>query len=104
MHAKLRDKKLNIWDFPGSPVIKILSSMQRMQVRYLVGELRSHMSCSQKKQNIKEKQCCDKFREDFKMVHIKKKEIFLKLNIVKVLTRSVFTVSDRYLGDGSLQT
>ena len=29
---KLRDKKLNIWDFPGSPVIKILSSMQRIQV------------------------------------------------------------------------
>ena len=30
-------------DFPGGPVVMILLPMQRVQVRYLFGELRSHM-------------------------------------------------------------
>ena len=47
--------------------------MQGVRVRSLVGELRSHMPCSQKNQNIKQKQYCHKFNKDFKkMVHIKK--------------------------------
>ena len=38
--------------------------MQWVQVQSPVWELRSHRACSQK--NIKQKQCCDKFNEDFK--------------------------------------
>ena len=40
--------------------------MQRVQVRSLVGELRSYMSHSQKKQNLKQTQYCDKFNKDLK--------------------------------------
>ena len=37
-----------------------------MQVRSLVGELRSYMPWGQKKQNIKLKQYCNKLNKDFK--------------------------------------
>ena len=40
--------------------------MQGVQVQSLVGELRSHMPCGQKNQNIKQKQCCNKVNKDFK--------------------------------------
>ena len=47
--------------------------MQGVQVQPLVGELRSHMP-HQKKQNIKQKQYCNKFNKDFKNgPHQKKK-------------------------------
>ena len=39
---------------------------QGVRVRSLVGELRSHMPCGQKIQNIKQKQYCNKFSKDFK--------------------------------------
>ena len=47
--------------------------MQGVQVGSLVGEPTSHVPRSQKTENIKVKQYCDKFSKDFKMVHIKKK-------------------------------
>ena len=47
-------------------------AMQEVQVPSLVEELRSHMPCGQKKhQNIKQKQCCNKFNKDLKMIHIR---------------------------------
>ena len=47
-----------------------------VQIQSLVRELRSHMPHGQKgkKEDIKQKQCCNKFNKDFKMVHIKKKK------------------------------
>ena len=46
--------------------------MQGVQVQSLLGKLRSHLACGQKKQSIKQKQYCNKLNEDFKMFHIKK--------------------------------
>ena len=46
--------------------LRILLSMQALQVRSLVGELRSHTPRSQKTQNTKQKQYCNKFNKDFK--------------------------------------
>ena len=46
--------------------------MQGVQVGSLVAEPTSHAPRSQKTENIKEKQYCDKFSKDFKTVHIKK--------------------------------
>ena len=40
--------------------------MQAVRVRSLVGEVRTHMPHGQKNQNIKQKQCCNKFNKDFK--------------------------------------
>ena len=40
--------------------------MQRVWVQSPVGELRSHMPCGQKNQNIKQKQYCNEFNTDFK--------------------------------------
>ena len=37
-----------------------------VQAQSLVRKLRSHMLCSQKNQNIKQKQYCNKFNNDFK--------------------------------------
>ena len=46
--------------------------MQGVQVQFLAREIRSHMACGQKKQNVKEKQNCKNSIEILKMVHIKK--------------------------------
>ena len=52
--------------------LRLRLSMQGVQIRSLVGELRSHMPPGQKNKNIKQKQYCSKFNKDFKKVHIKK--------------------------------
>ena len=54
--------------------------MQVVQAGSLVEELRSHMPCGKKKQNIKEKHYCNKLHLTLKMVHIKK-NIFKKNKI-----------------------
>ena len=48
-----------------------------VQIQSLVRELRSHMPHGQKrkKEDIKQKQCCNKFNKDFKMVHMQKKTL-----------------------------
>ena len=50
--------------------------MQGLRVWSLVGDLKSHVPHGQKKQNIRQKQYCNKFNKDFqkKKVHIKKKK------------------------------
>ena len=52
-------------DFPGNPVVKTLLSNAGAQIRSLAGKLRSHMPRGLKKQNIKQKQYCNKFNKDF---------------------------------------
>ena len=47
--------------------------MQGVRDHSLVRELRSHMPHRQKAKKYKQKQYCNKFNRDFKMVHIKKK-------------------------------
>ena len=46
--------------------------MQGVQVQSLLGKLRSHLPCGQKKQSIKQKQYCNKLNKDFEIFHIKK--------------------------------
>ena len=46
--------------------------LQAVQAGSLVEELRSHMPCGQKNQNIRQEQYCNKFKT-LKMVHILKK-------------------------------
>ena len=54
--------------------LRLCLPMQGVWVRSLVGELRSHMPLSQKNQNIKQKQYCNKFNKNFKNgPHQKKK-------------------------------
>ena len=45
-----------------------------MQVRSLVRELRSHMPCSRKKQNIRQRNTVTNSTSTLKLVHIKKKK------------------------------
>ena len=58
--------------FPSFQWLRLCLPMQGMQVWSLVGELRSHMPCSQKSQNIKQKQYCNKFNRLLKSPHQKK--------------------------------
>jgi len=58
------------WDLPGGPVVKT-SPSQGVCVPSLVSEVRSHIPCGQKNQNMKQKQDGNKFNNDLKMVRIK---------------------------------
>ena len=42
-------------DFLGGPVVKTTSSSARVQVQFLIGELRSHMLCGVSKRLKKKK-------------------------------------------------
>ena len=59
-------------DFPGGPVVKALPSSAGDACSVPGWELRS-MPCGQKKQNIKQKQYCNKFNEDLKKKFTSKK-------------------------------
>ena len=43
-------------------------SLFRVEIQYLLGELRPHLPLDQKKPNIKQKQYCKKFNKSLKMV------------------------------------
>ena len=58
----------------GVQLLRLCLPMQGVWVQSLVRELRSHMPPGQKKQNIKQKQNCNKFNKDFKRWSISKKE------------------------------
>ena len=63
-----------LWDFPGGPVVKTLpSSVGGAGLIPGQGAKIPH-ALQPKKQNIKQKQYCNRFNKDFfkKMVHIKK--------------------------------
>ena len=57
--------KLDCWDFPGNPVVRFHLPMLGMWVQSMVRELRLHMPQDQINQNIKQKQCYNKFNKDF---------------------------------------
>ena len=57
---------MTYWGLPWQSVVKTSASSVGGVVRSLVSELRSHMHYSQKKQNVKQKQYCNKFNKDFK--------------------------------------
>ena len=59
-------KKLGLEIFLVVQWLSLCLPMQRVQIQSLVGELRSHMPHGQNTKNIKQKQNCDKFNEDFK--------------------------------------
>ena len=54
--------------------LRLCLPMQGVQVRYLVGELRSHVPHSQKNQKVRQKQYCNKFNKD-----LKKKKTFRRI-------------------------
>ena len=59
-------------DFPGGAVVKT-SPSNAGRVDSIPGRgAKIHMPLGQKNQNIKQKQYCNKFSKDFKMLHIKK--------------------------------
>ena len=60
----LKDFELYLVEiFPSSPVVKILPSNTGSIGSITGQEIRSHMPSSQKKQNIKQKQCCKNFNK-----------------------------------------
>ena len=65
--------------------------MQGVQVRSLVGDLRSYMSRVQKNQTIKQKQYHNKLNKDFKMTHILKKSF--KDDIIDLTLSSALNIS-----------
>ena len=97
MNAKIL-LRLTFWgDFPGGLVVKTLSSKAGVLVWSLFEELSKipHALWQKKKkqqqqqktthqnQNTKQKQYCNKFNKDFKMVHIKS-EIFFKKKVFQI--------------------
>ena len=58
-------------DFPGGLVVKTSPSNAGNADSIPGHGAKIHMSLGQKNQNIKQKQCCNKFNKDFKMLHIK---------------------------------
>ena len=59
-------KKLGLETFLVVQWLSLCLPMQGVQIQSLVGELRSHMPHGQNTKNIKQKQNCNKFNEDFK--------------------------------------
>ena len=72
--------------------------MQGVQVQFLIRELRCHMPCGQKKQNVKQKQYCKNSIEILKIVHIKKKKHLLKKKMPNTHTTAYTLLPDIKLG------
>ena len=66
-------------DFPGGPRVKTLPSNAGGGGSIPIRELRCHMPPGWKKQNIKQKQYCNKFNKDFRKGPHPKKNILKKL-------------------------
>ena len=67
------DSKAQPRDFPGGPVVKALPSNAGGTGLIPGQEAKTPHASGPKKQNIKQKQYCNKFNKDFKkMVHFKK--------------------------------
>ena len=65
-------ERVRLWDFPGSPVVKILPSNAGGAGSTLSQGAKIPHASWPKKQNIKQKQYCNKFKKTLKMVHVKK--------------------------------
>ena len=78
-------------DFPGNPVVKTLPSSEgSLDSVPCRGVKIPHASQKKKKENIKQKQYCNKFNKDFKnMVHIKnlmyKKKSYVQIDMYTYL-------------------
>ena len=67
-------KKLS-WEFPGGPVVKISPSSAGGAGLISGWEAKIPHALRPKKQNVKQKQCCNKFNKDFKNGSHKKKTL-----------------------------
>ena len=56
-------------------MVKLCPLMLGVWVQFLVTELRPHMLCGKKKQNIKQKQYCNKLNKDIKWSTSKKRNL-----------------------------
>ena len=82
--------------------LRLCLPMKRTPVESLVGELRSHLPQGQKKQNIKQKQYCNKLNKGLKLVHIKKKKKLKKKRkklVVKTFPQRKFQIQMSSLGN-----
>jgi len=62
-------------DYPGGPVVKTSPSKAEGEGSIPGGVAKIPHASRPKKQNIKQKQYCNKFNKDFLMVHIKNKSL-----------------------------
>ena len=90
-------------DLPGSPMVETSPSNAGGMGLIPGKEARIPQASQPKKQNIKQKQFCNKFNKDFKeMVHIKKKIFFFKVliqcNRLLDLTSSHYQFSEKANG------
>ena len=69
-HWRIVNKERDVWDFPGGPVVKASPPSAGG-----VGVIPGQGASWPKNQNIKQNQYCNKFNKDFKMNHIKKKNL-----------------------------
>ena len=93
--------KKNNWNFPGGPVVK--PSPSNAGGTGLIpdwGAKIPHAS-GLKSQNIKQKQYCNKFSEDFKNSPHLKKSLKIKLNFEKFLNKCFKCLKRHYLGKRS---
>ena len=62
--------------------------MQGMQVWSLVRDIRSHLPCSQRNQNMKQKKYCNKFNKDFKN-DPHEKDLFKNCHLLNIYTANM---------------
>ena len=80
-------KKDDIRDFPGGPVVKTSPSSAGGAGSIPGRGAKIPHASWPKNQNIKQKQCCNKFNKTLKMVHIKKKKNLKKKDDIKCCRR-----------------
>ena len=84
-HYKEMKKKLS-WEFPGGPVVKTSSSSAGVRVCW---EAKIPHALRPKKQNTKQKQCCNKFNKDFKNGPHQKRSLGKKLSLLSFTSRII---------------
>ena len=67
-------------NFAGGPEVKTLPPTHGVWVWFLVGELRSHMTCGQKTKSWNRNSTVTTSIKTLKMVHVKKKKIWKKVS------------------------
>ena len=63
--------------------LRVRLPVQGVHVQFLIGELRSHVPGCQKTQNVKQKQCCEKFNKHFYF-----KKVYIYSYFGKIIKRS----------------
>ena len=75
--GKKKGKRKRIWDFSGSPVGKTLPSDAGDMDSIVSQGAEISQALRPQHQNMKQKQCCNKFNKDFKNLKKKMKEPFI---------------------------